>query len=150
MIKYIEGDAIRAAANGDIEVVIQGCNCFNTMGAGIAAGIKNTWPGAYEEDWKTTKGDREKLGTFTSFYDPATGATIVNAYTQFTYWDTNDMLSYKAIEKCMREIKERFKGKKIGMPKIGCGLARGDWGIVERIINDELEGEDVTVYIYKG
>ena len=104
MIKYLEGDAIKAAQDGDIEILVHGCNCFTKMGAGIALGIKNTWPGAYVADCMTESGDREKLGTITTWYDTDTGATIVNAYTQFTHWDVNDMLSYKAIEKCMLEI----------------------------------------------
>jgi transcription antitermination factor NusA-like protein len=31
---------------------------------------------------------------------------------------------------------------------IGAGLAGGDWNIIERIIQEELNGEDVTVVKY--
>jgi hypothetical protein len=32
------------------------------------------------------------------------------------------------------------------MPRIGCGLAGGDWSTVEKIINDSLP--DIDVYVY--
>ena len=35
-----------------------------------------------------------------------------------------------------------FSGRKIGYPKIGAGLAGGDWEVIEKIIDAELEGED--------
>jgi O-acetyl-ADP-ribose deacetylase (regulator of RNase III) len=38
-----------------------------------------------------------------------------------------------------------FAGKRIGYPKIGAGLAGGDWSIIEEIIDRELEGEDHTL-----
>ena len=147
MIKYIKGDIILAAQNSEIDVLVQGCNCFCTQGAGLALSIKNTWPEVYAEDCKTKKGDRNKLGTITSFFDKNINVTIINAYTQFTFWDVNDMLSYDAIESCLKLIKTYFSGKRIGLPKIGCGLAGGDWNIVEKIINDVLVDENVTIYL---
>jgi len=39
------------------------CNCFCTMGSGVAAAIKAKYPEAYDADCKTKKGDRTKLGT---------------------------------------------------------------------------------------
>jgi len=47
-------------------------------------------------------------------------------------------------------MKHEFTGKRIGLPFIGAGLAGGDWDVIEDIINDELEGEDVTVVIWEG
>lgn len=35
-----QGDLIERAENGDFDVIIQGCNCFHTMGAGIAKSIR--------------------------------------------------------------------------------------------------------------
>ena len=36
----IKGDLIKFAINGKFDVIIHGCNCFCTMGAGIAKTIK--------------------------------------------------------------------------------------------------------------
>lgn len=58
----------------------------------------------------------------------ASSYTIINAYTQYTYWDVDDMLSYDAVRNVMQRIKEDFdKGDdyipRIGIPLIGAGLA---------------------------
>jgi O-acetyl-ADP-ribose deacetylase (regulator of RNase III) len=45
----------------------------------------------------------------------------------------------------MRKINHQYPRKKIGLPKIGCGLAGGDWNIVRQIIERELIDMDVTI-----
>lgn len=34
------------------------------------------------------------------------------------------------------------------MPKIGCGLAGGDWNVVEKIIKNTFIKEEIEVYVY--
>jgi hypothetical protein len=34
------------------------------------------------------------------------------------------------------------------MPKIGCGLAKGDWNVIENIIKDTFLKEKIDVYVY--
>ncbi len=36
-MKEITGNLITLGLAGDFEVIIHGCNCFNTMGSGVAA-----------------------------------------------------------------------------------------------------------------
>ncbi|MER8782100.1 hypothetical protein NKH60_12735 [Mesorhizobium sp. M1006] len=48
----------------------------------------------------------------------------------------------------MQAVKGKFAGKRIGYPKIGAGLAGGDWETIASIINDELAGEDHTLVEY--
>jgi len=45
----------------------------------------------------------------------------------------------------MRIIKNDFSGKRIGYPLIGAGLAGGNWRIISKIIDEELNGEDHTL-----
>lgn len=54
-------------------------------------------------------------------------------------------MDYDAVRSCMRWIKERYSGLRIGLPKIGAGLAGGDWDRISRIVDEELDGEDVTL-----
>jgi O-acetyl-ADP-ribose deacetylase (regulator of RNase III) len=49
-----------------------------------------------------------------------------------------------AIRSVFRQVKQQFTGKRIGYPKIGAGLAKGDWSIVTSIIEEELAGENHT------
>jgi len=39
---------------------------------------------------------------------------------------------------------------RIGYPKIGAGLAGGDWDVISRIIDDELMDWDHTVVVFDG
>ena len=48
----------------------------------------------------------------------------------------------------MRKMNHVFKGKHIGLPQIGAGLAGGDWNRIKNIIQTELTDCKVTVVIY--
>jgi O-acetyl-ADP-ribose deacetylase (regulator of RNase III) len=67
------------------------------------------------------------------------GLTIVNAYTQYMPGYNDLKQNYQAINDSMRLIATDFKGKKIGLPLIGAGLAGGDWNIIRDIIKNNLE-----------
>ena len=133
--------------NGGFDLIVHGCNCFCTMGAGIAKGIKAAFPQAYEADLATQRGDRAKLGTCTSAEIDQNGTPliVVNAYTQFDWRGGGSKVDYNAMRSCMRWIKEHHAGKRIGLPKIGAGLAGGDWPRIVTIIEEELAEENVTV-----
>ena len=149
-MKTIQGDLIRLASEGEFELIVHGCNCFGTMGAGIAKGIKATFPQAYQADRATDKGRRDKLGTcsFAEICTNGTSLIVVNAYTQFDWRGSGRKVDYQAVRSCMEWIRDRFSGKRIGLPKIGAGLAGGDWAIIAAIIDEELAGEDVTLVEY--
>ena len=150
-MKTIHGNLITMAP--DFDAIVHGCNCFCAMGAGIAKQIKDTWPAAYQADRDTRKGDKSKLGTYSKadiiIKDKI--LTIINAYTQYDYGFKRDGLppvDYFAIRKVFRQINSDFKGKKIGIPKIGAGLAGGDWSKIQSIIEQETSDLDMTVVEY--
>ncbi len=146
-MKIIQGDLIQLAKDNLFDVIIHGCNCQCTMGAGIAKSIKSNFPEAFKADSKTAKGDHSKLGTISvaSNTDFDHEITVVNGYTQFHYRGSGVLVDYQAIKSVMNEVKKNFAGKRIGYPLIGAGLAKGDWKIISEIIETELEGEDHTL-----
>ncbi len=145
MIKEITGDLIADAANYD--VIVHGANCFCTMKSGIAKQVVAVFPQARQADLATVKGDRGKLGTLS--FTKNTIPVVVNAYTQFEYGTDKMNCDYEAVRSCMKELKQKFSGKKIGLPQIGAGLAGGDWTIIKQIITEELTGEDVTIVYWQ-
>lgn len=151
-MKNIKGDLIKLAAhNAMFDVIVHGCNCFHIMGAGIAKKIKEVFPEAYRADLQTIYASRYKLGQYSSatvrlFNDKY--LTIVNAYTQYLYYPLKKNVDYNAIRSCIKLIKRDFSGKKIGIPKIGAGLAGGDWSIISKIIDKELKEENITLVEY--
>lgn len=147
-MKTIRGDLIALAKAGKFDVIVHGCNCFLVMGGGIARQIAKNFPEAYAADCETLKGDISKLGTITFHKYPK--LTVVNAYTQYDFVQTGQPnVNYDAIKQAFKEIKVQFSGKKIGIPKIGAGLAGGDWNRIEKIIEQEMHGEDISVVEYE-
>lgn len=149
-MRKIKGDLIELAIDGEFDLIIHGCNCFCTMGAGIAKTIKLEFPEAYKADLKTEKGNKSKLGTI-SFAETKTHngkLIVVNGYTQFNWRGSGKKADYDAIRNVFRKVKEKFSGLRIGYPAIGAGLAGGDWNIIAEIIEEELNGENHTFVEY--
>lgn len=145
-MKTRSGDLLQLALDGDVDVIVHGCNCQCQMGKGIALSVKRLFPEAFAADQATAKGDAGKLGTISVAEIHRDGRTffVVNGYTQFHWRGDGDKADYEAIAGVMRAVKARFPGKRIGYPKIGAGLAGGDWTRIVPIIEAELAGADHT------
>lgn len=150
MTNVVHGDLIQLALDGEFDVIVHGCNCQCTMGAGIAKAIKTTFPEAFAADKATTKGDRDKLGTFSfaTVTRDEHDITVVNGYTQFHWRGRGVKADYDAIRGVMAQVKQQFGDRRVGYPKIGAGLAGGDWNTIAVIINEELDGVDHTLVEY--
>lgn len=80
---------------------------------------------------------------------------VINCYTQYhfsakVHKDTfsNTCVDYQAIGMCFKKINHIFKGKTIGIPKIGAGLAGGNWKLIENIINDNTPDVNIVCVNY--
>lgn len=152
IIDVVKGDLLDMFDAGEFWAIGHGCNCFNTMGNGIAKQIKERYPEAYQADQNTKKGLREKLGSFTLAEYPAGDGGykyIYNLYTQYTHWDVNDMLSLNAVRKCFETLDiygyYGISYKPFGIPKIGAGLAMGDWDEISAVINEATPNLKITL-----
>ena len=146
-MKIVHGDLIKLALEGKFDVIVHGCNCQCVMNSGIAKAIRTAFPEAYDADRDTSKGDRDKLGgvSIANVDRGGTEIVVINGYTQFHWRGSGVRADYDAIRSVMSEVKAGFSGKRIGYPRIGAGLAKGDWSKISRIIADELDGEDHTL-----
>ena len=152
VVKTIKGDLVKLFKERQFDVIIHGCNCFNTMGAGIAKQIKEEFPDAYRVDKATIKGDSYKLGNY-SFASITckenTYRYIINAYTQYDFRGKNP-ISYKAISDVFSLLNKctMLQGMKVGIPKIGAELAGGDWEHILYLINKATPDLDITLVEY--
>ncbi len=148
-MKTIKGDLLKLAEEGRFDVIVHGCNCFCAMGGGIAAQIARKWPDVYKEDYLTEEGDESKLGTYTYanvFREDGTSFCVCNVYTQ--YYPGRDVC-YEAIREAFRRVRKDLLGLvRIGYPKIGAGIAGGDWDVISAIIDEELAGCDHMLVEY--
>lgn len=148
-MKTKKGCLITALENKEVDFIFHQCNCFNTFGRGVAATIKKRIPNAYKADLETISGDRGKLGRFTY----ADG--VYNIYGQYTYGTKKQETVYLALavglNRAVGDIitNKGLIGANVGVPLIGCGLAGGDWGVVEGML-EVLEKEyDINFTLYE-
>lgn len=170
MYKEIDGDLITLAKEGTFDVITHGCNCLSNMGAGIAPQMArafgaNTfemerWGSTIEKlgciDYQTFVLGENRIWSLSDYKNNRNEPelTVVNSYTQYKYGKNHTdgvskPLDYEALTLCMRKINNIFKGKHIGLPKIGAGLAGGDWNRIKKIIQTELKDCEITVVNYK-
>lgn len=146
--QYVKGDLLDAFRERKFDAIVHGCNCFHTMGAGIAAAIAKQFPVAYDAD-KLTQYGRDKRGGYTLAETPY--GKIVNGYTQFNPGRADPKYLYTAIRTLFTKLDlilpSIIVGRpEVGIPKIGAGIAGGDWAVIEQIINEVTPNLDIIVY----
>lgn len=149
-LKEIDGNLIELFKEGEFDIIIHQCNCFNTMGAGIAAVIAQEYPEVEAADQATKVGDINKLGSSISV--ETKDGIIVNLYTQYSTGMRFGLpTSYLALREGLRSLAKQYKGKRIGTYQLGCNLGGADWATVRNILVNTLCHEnDVTIVTYNG
>jgi len=172
----IEGDLIELSLQGKFDVCVQGCNCQNTQGAGLAPQMVEAFGTDTFPMELTGKGDYNKLGQIDyepffvqdgeaiGFHEGQLVAAlspskykklyVVNCYTQFNYGRNHAdgdkaPLDFAALTLCLKKINHIFKGKHIGLPVIGGGLGGGNPILIVKIMKELLPDCDVTIVHYK-
>lgn len=153
----VDGDLIKLAKLGNFDAVAHGCNCFNRMKSGIAVEMMNEFGCDTFPMELTGAGDYNKLGQI-DFHSTAMNENqykartqksfkshmyVINAYTQYNYGkdkygNVRKNVIYPALQMCMMKIDYYFKDMVVGIPKIGAGLAGGDWDIIFKIIKENM------------
>jgi O-acetyl-ADP-ribose deacetylase (regulator of RNase III) len=169
MVHFVNGDIVDLIDSGNYNIAFHGCNCYATMGSGVARGLSLRWGKVRIVDTKTPYGMKSKLGTYSrALISPRIRdgrhkfCLIYNIYTQFGVrrWEGHeDIFEYEHYEtalKSMREeIEESLKSKDKGrdsihiiMPKIGSMRAGGDWDRILKITKEILGEYDLTIVNY--
>lgn len=173
MITYKKGNALDIHQS-DKTYIIHCCNAQNAFGAGFAQAVAQKYPvvkNAYHDwfnydidhyeilNWRSN--DIPKLGCI-QFVDVQKDLVFVNMIGQEYYYNSNSkkypaydaieknkrFVSYDALVECFKSLKSEVqredKGYTIQSPRLGSGLAGGDWRIIEAIM--ESSGLDFVVY----
>lgn len=147
MVIEIKGDLLETPC----DVIAHGVNCQNVMGSGVARVLFEKWPivkEAYHQhflEYDPGEDGINFLGTIQDFMVNGEYG-FINCFTQ-QYFGPADKkyVSYDAIYDCFKQIADIYD--EVAIPRIGCGLAGGNWEIVKRIINDAV-GDKCKVYAY--
>lgn len=135
------------------KVFAHGCNAQGVMGSGVAAQIKKQFPSAYERYMEVYKKYGLELGSYVD--DWTEDVCVLNMITQEYYGRDKSTVyvSYDAVKQCFNDL-DHYATSHMGidkpevvMPKIGAGLANGDWSIIEKIIEDTSTNFQPVVYV---
>lgn len=151
MIIYVQADLFTVFDG----IIAHGVNCVGGFGSGVAGIIAQKYPQVRakylekfnKQGWEL--GDVQMVPVMGNIKKPI---YIANCATQKEYFPRDRVhADYEAIEKCMIKVKEFAKrtNRKVSIPKIGAGLAGGDWKIIEGIINKVFNDYDIYVYYLK-
>jgi len=141
-IEYITGDLLQT----DVKHIIHGCNSHGVMGSGVAKAIRDMYPKAYQDYNDAYNSYGLELGDIIVSVQE-NERVIHNAVTQKDYGRDSSRVyvSYWAIAEVFRKINQ-WGIREIAMPKIGSGLANGDWNVISAIIENTLI--DTKPYVY--
>jgi O-acetyl-ADP-ribose deacetylase (regulator of RNase III) len=157
--KHLKDDLVLLAQEGTFDIIAHGTNCFCQMRAGIAKQIADAFPEAELADNATRSTKFMKIGTLTFCEVELPLASpkplwVVNLYTQFQPGGGN--FDYDALTICARKLNvlcQKFgqtyqRRARLGIPRIGAGIAGGEWNVIKSILERELIAPELTIVDY--
>ncbi len=150
-IKYVVGDATYPQGDG-LKFIVHCVNDIGAWGKGFVVSLFKRWerPKAEYKKW-FKKNETLKLGSI-QLVKAEEDIIVVNLVGQHGIYSQNGIppIRYDAIRKGLQELFQ-FINKpdcSLHMPRIGTGLARGNWVEIEKIINEELINKGIEVFVY--
>jgi O-acetyl-ADP-ribose deacetylase (regulator of RNase III) len=150
-VRYCVGDATVPSTDGN-KLIAHICNDRGAWGKGFVLALSKRWrqPAEAFKSWfKESKGF--ELGAV-QFVQVERDIWIANMVAQHGLKAQHGIppIRYEALRSCLEKMAEKAEeiGATVHMPRIGCGLAGGEWSRVEPIIVETLcvKGIEVTVY----
>lgn len=142
MVHLVKGDVFTSGAN----IIAHGCNCKGGYGSGVAGAMAKKHPSARNAYLMKHQSEGWQLGDVQ--FVMAKNVIIANCATQKSYLPRGKRhADYDAIRTCMEKVRDFAKqyNYTIAIPKIGAGLAGGDWKTIKKILNEVFADYDVTV-----
>lgn len=147
-IKYLTGDATYPISKGP-KIIIHICNDIDKWGRGFVLAISKRWKEPEIAYHNLRLCDR-RLGEI-QIVKVEPDIYVTNMIAQHGIGPNKKgqpPIRYDALISCLNKVNEfaLTNNASIHAPRIGSGLARGNWNIIEKIINETLP--EVDVYIY--
>lgn len=165
MINYVVGDALDPQGSGH-KIVAHVCNDQGAFGKGFAAAVTERFPEARKaymswHSWQRWDGmpfERGQVQFITarcgSLFEPD-WLVVANMVAQEGYRKRYEdapvrYLDYFSLGQCFDKlvIFALRNQSSVHMPRIGCGLAGGDWNVVEEMIERYLCSRGIPVTVY--
>lgn len=132
------------------EVYLVGTNLFVHMSHGFQLFLQLEYPYVFEANLATRYGDRTKLGTILECTKEGEPTVCICYIIEGNFRPDlrEDYLSYEALEKCLKLVNIKYKGKDIGCPLLGASRfdGNGDKKRILELYEKCLTDCNVTVY----
>lgn len=156
-ITYIKGDATCPQAKG-VKIIGHVCNDLGGWGKGFVLALSRRWeqPEAEYRAWHSAGRDGGFSLGAVQFVQVEPYIWVANMVAQrgMKRGSSGPPIRYEAVDACLRQVAEKALelGASVHMPRIGCGLAGGDWSAIEPLIEGHLcrRGIAVTVYDFES
>jgi O-acetyl-ADP-ribose deacetylase (regulator of RNase III) len=153
-IHYLTGDATSPTGAGP-KIIVHICNDVGAWGAGFVLALSNRWPTpeAQFRSWARRQQGQPpyELGAV-QFVAVTADVTVSNLVGQRDMRVISGIppIRYDAVRIGLTKIATHAiaTNASIHMPRIGCGLAGGNWQRIEPIIADTLIASGMDVYVY--
>lgn len=173
-IKFKMGDATNPTNSGT-KIIVHICNDVGGWGKGFVMAISKRWkePEAEYRNWyknkeleqtDTVKFERlERRDKYSSEKKFELGNVLFVKVTD-DIWIANMIaqrdiradkygqppIRYSFVSECLQRVRQFAKRQNasVHMPRIGCGLAGGQWPEIEEIINENLIGYEIETTVY--
>lgn len=146
-VHYVIGDATDPQGSG-VKIIAHVCNDVGAWGAGFVMSLSRRWS-APERKYRAWRADGEgfALGRV-EFVRVVDDTWVCNMIAQHGIGGSAPPIRYDALLKCLAQVAREAKRQRafVHMPRIGCGLAGGNWDEVGPIVDRALEGIEVFVY----
>lgn len=149
-ITYVKGNAVYPQGEGN-KIIVHVCNNIGAWGAGFVLAISKRWSEP-EREYRSMSSTKRKLGNV-QFVPVETDIVVANMIGQENI-KANDYgvppVRYAAIKICLERVLSLAKSMNasIHMPRIGCGLAGGQWEIMEQVIIAASKNFDAKIFVY--
>lgn len=153
-IKYLIGDATNPQRKDLTEKVIipHICNNIGGWGAGFVLALSKKWkqPESNYRSWFESQINFQLGAIQCVDVDKTTQVVNMIAQDGIISYGNQKPIRYDALEKALNLVGTvaTYEKASIHMPRIGAGLAGGDWSIIEAIIIKTLCDKNIDVYVY--
>ncbi|MGY2892683.1 Appr-1-p processing protein [Deinococcus sp. UYEF24] len=155
-IAYLEADATQPVGEGP-KILVHVCNDIGAWGRGFVLGLSQRFPGP-EHRYKAWAAGREdtpfELGQvqFVPVSPDLTVANLIGQHDIARKGQPADAppVRYDAIREGLGRVRVEAlrSGASVHMPRIGAGLAGGDWAVIAPMIEEELSAHGLSVTVY--
>lgn len=151
-MNIIEGDLIALAQQGQFDVIMHGCNCYD-MDTGVAGAVIKAYPEALIAHQQSgERGDTTRYGGYSHAVvrGKFTPLVILNGYTQKMYGKYHKNFDYKALENVCARALHRLGGRQLrfGLPLIGVGRGKAEPDKVLALLERMFEDENLTIVLH--